>query len=105
MKIISIRIAISFFVIFIVSTLTAQEQQPLKVKEYGIGLSSFNSFSLQYRWGNEKRLYRINANLAGNTSFGNGSQTSSATRDTLSNSTTSSNSGKSPINLSCGLSF
>lgn len=28
-----------------------------KVSEVGIGLKNLNSFSLQYRWGNEKRLY------------------------------------------------
>ena len=57
---------------FMISILNAQEK-PAKVKEYGIGLSSFNSFSLQYRWGTDKLLYRLQGNIGANTSFGTSS--------------------------------
>jgi len=87
------------------SALVSQEL-PAKVKEFGIGLSSFNSFSLQYRWGNEKRLFRINAVIGGSTSFGNGTNNFDETRDTSyknSNSTTSKST--SPLNINGTLSF
>jgi len=87
------------------SALVSQEL-PAKVKEFGIGLSSFNSFSLQYRWGNEKRLFRINAVIGGSTSFGNGTNNFDEARDTSyknSNSTTSKST--SPLNINGTLSF
>jgi hypothetical protein len=106
MKIKAIQIAIALTAMFIVSTLTAQEQQPLKVKEYGIGLSSFNSFSLQYRWGNEKRLFRLNATIGGSTSFGSGNSNLSQGQDTMfSNSNNLTSKTSTPINFNTGLSF
>ncbi len=91
---------------FIVTKMSAQENTPLKVKEYGIGLSNLNSFSLQYRWGNEKRLYRINATLGGRGAFGSGSNSSVNNQDSLhiyNNSGTTST--KTPLNLNFGLGF
>src|ERR1019366_9243243 len=68
-----------------------QKPQLPKVQEYGIGFSSLNSYSLQYRWGNENRLYRIQGNIGGSSA--------------LKPSTTNGNPGYSPINFNFGLSF
>jgi hypothetical protein len=40
------------------------QEKPGRVKEYGLGLSGLNSFSLQYRWGNVKYLKRIAATVS-----------------------------------------
>jgi hypothetical protein len=42
---------------------TLASKQKIRVKEYGIGFTGLNSYSLQYRWGTPKVLYRINANV------------------------------------------
>jgi|ERR1700756_1486764 len=39
-------------------------QPKTKIKEYGIGFTGLNSYSLQYRWGNPKLIYRLNANMS-----------------------------------------
>ena len=49
-----------------------------KIKELGIGFTNFTSYSLQYRWGNEKRLFRV----TGTVSFTHGNQSSNFTDDT-----------------------
>jgi len=106
MKVKKIKIVIAFALILIVSTLKAQVNQPNDVKEFGIGLSSLNSFSLQYRWGNENRLFRITGTIGGTTSNGNSSNNTSDVLDTTyNNSSSTSTSNKSPINLNCGLGF
>ncbi len=85
----SIKTISTAIIIFFAINLNAQDlgmqTPPTKVKEYGIGLSNFNSFSLQYRWGNEKRLFRINATVGGSTGFGKGSNNSTTTQDTIYN--------------------
>ena len=68
---------------------TNMQGQTSKVKEYGIGFYGFNSYSLQYRWGNENRLYRLNGGIGSQTQFGN----------------TQINSSKPTGNLGGGLSF
>jgi hypothetical protein len=84
----------------------AQDQPTLpKVKEFGIGLTGFNSFSLQYRWGNEHRLFRLSGNIGGTTSAGNSSDNSSTVQDTINNGSSSTTKTTTPINLNCGLSF
>ena len=76
-----IKTVIIFLVTVIVTSLSAQESQSKtdttilksqlpKVREFGFGLNninltSFNNFSLQYRWGNEKRLYRLAGDFGG----------------------------------------
>ncbi len=82
-----------------------QKPQLPKVQEYGIGFSSLNSYSLQYRWGNESRLYRIQGNIGGLGSVGNTPNNSSTLHDTINNSSSSTNKTTTPINLNCGLSF
>ena len=85
--------------------LAAEKLQLSKVQEFGIGFSSLNSYSLQYRWGNEKRLYRIQANIGGSGSIGNSSNNSYTAQDTTNNSALSTTKTTTPINLNCGLSF
>lgn len=104
MKINTIGITIALASVLIASKLTGQDQLP-KVKEFGIGLTNFNSFSLQYRWGNEKRLFRISGNIGGTTSNGNSSDKSTTIQDTINNGSSSTAKTTSPINLNCGLSF
>ncbi|MGZ3865286.1 MAG: hypothetical protein ACXVC6_02690 [Bacteroidia bacterium] len=85
--------------------LTAQEQ-PAKIKEYGVGFSSLNSFSLQYRWGNEKMIYRVQGNLGANTAFGKSSISNSDIIDTNSNYTSTRDvKTTTPVNLNTGLNF
>jgi hypothetical protein len=55
--------------VFLVNQVIAQTAPPLKVKEYGLGLTGLNGFSLQYRWGNEQRLYRITGQLSASSAF------------------------------------
>jgi hypothetical protein len=102
MKIIKIVIASTL----VVSVLKAQEL-PAKIKEFGIGLSNFNSFSLQYRWGNEKRIFRVNATIGGTTSFGKGSSNYNAAPvdTTSSQSYTTATKTSSPLNFNTSLSF
>ena len=111
-------IIITSCILLLVSSLKAQEaittptvtpktdSLPKKVKEFGIGFTSLTAYSLQYRWGNTKRLFRVNATIGGSTTFGNGSnnstndQTTGSTNNTTGNSTTNS-----PIVFNAGLSF
>ena len=77
-KIILITVAIGS--LFFTANMQGQE---LKVKEYGIGFYGFNSYSLQYRWGNENRLYRLNGNIDSQTQFGNTQANSNKPTDDL----------------------
>ena len=105
MKINTIGITIALASVLIASKLMGQDQLP-KVKEFGIGLTNFNTFSLQYRWGNEKRLFRISGNIGETTSSRNSSNNSTNIQDTTtSNSSFFTAKTTSPINLNCGLSF
>jgi hypothetical protein len=77
-----------------------------RVKEFGIGFSGLTSFSLQYRWGNTKRLFRVNATIGGSTAFGKGSNGSTQIQDTISSSVNvNSSKTKTPLNFTAGLSF
>jgi hypothetical protein len=58
---------------------------------------------LQYRWGNENRLYRISGNISGSTSFGTTSNDNTNTDNSLSSSTNNGTT-KTPVSLSAGLS-
>lgn len=86
------------------SLLTAQEQTPAKVKEVGLGFTGLNNFSLQYRWGTEKKLYRVSGSLGGNSGFG------TTTNDYRWNDTTLTagsvkGTNKAPVDLNLWLSF
>lgn len=83
-----------------------QDQQTLpKVKEVGIGLTSFNSYSLQYRWGNDKRLFRLSGNIGGTSSSDNSTSTATTVQDTLNTTYTVTTKTTTPINLNFGFSF
>lgn len=101
-KTIGLFVALSMLQTFM---LTAQDQQELsKVKEVGIGLKSFNSFSMQFRWGNERRLFRISGNIGGTTSNENSSNNSTSLQDAINGSSSGTVKTTSPVNLDCGLS-
>ena len=77
-----------------------------KVKEYGLGFNSLNSYSLQYRWGNEKRLFRVSGNIGGNSYSRKLSGSQSAVFDSLhSISITNNDKESSPINIGGVLNF
>ena len=89
------------------STLTPKTDSLRKVKEFGLGFSSLfsTSYSLQYRWGNTKRLFRVNANIGGFTAFGKTSSSSTG-GDTISNTAnTNTGSTKTPLSVTSSLSF
>ncbi len=97
-------------VILISSNLKAQDSSSQatlpKVKEYGVGFTGLNSFSLQYRWGNEKRLFRINATIGGSTAFGKNSGNLTQAQDTMyRNNNTYTSKTTSPVNFNSSLSF
>lgn len=98
---ISLAIAASFLFL----NTFAQEVKPVKIKEIGLGLYNFQNFSLQYRWGNEKRLFRINGNLG--VSSGNGRSDTYGLRkaDTTFSSYNYGDDLKTPVNLNVGLGF
>lgn len=86
------------------SLLTAQEQTPAKVKEVGIGFTGLNNFSLQYRWGTEKKLYRVSGNFGGGSGFGT-TTNDFKWNDTTVKSGSVKGTSKSPVDLNLGLSF
>ena len=100
-KIKSFIVLISLFTFFQLDAQTPTQ----KVQEYGIGLYGLNSFSLQYRWGNDDRLFKLSGIISGINS--NGNSTSSASYiDSAYNSSSSKNStDKNPLNLNLGLSL
>lgn len=101
-KIIGITIAVAS--ILISSRLIGQDQLST-VREFGLGLSNFNNFSLQYRWGNEHRLFRLAGNIGETSSSGNSSANSYNIIDTMNTSNLSTTKTVTPLNLNCGLSF
>lgn len=98
------------FILFLSTSLffvkaQAQAVGPLKVQEYGIGLNNLNSFSLQYRWGNEKRLYRIAGVFGANSNFSN-QNTKIDYNDTNRTNYNRTVKGQSaPLNLNLGFNF
>lgn len=82
--------------------LHAQEATPARIKEYGLGFTGLNNYSLQYRWGNEMRLKRITGFFAGNSSFG---KQDYVTGTISGSTTTSSTKVKAPLQTSLGLGF
>ncbi|MFI5141295.1 MAG: hypothetical protein ACHQII_02965 [Bacteroidia bacterium] len=115
MKKLKTNLAIAFACISTV--LCAQQQTPTanptdtlatkqKVKEYGIGFTSLNSYSLQYRWGTPKLLYRINANI-GFTGLAKNDNTSGTYDQNITSysSSTTETQTKTPATLSTGVGF
>ena len=87
-------------------TLTPKtDSLPKKIKEFGIGFTSLTAYSLQYRWGNTKRLFRVNANISGSTSFGNGTNGNGNTNINGSSNSWGSTTTNSPLNCNVSLSF
>jgi hypothetical protein len=72
-----------------------------KVKEYGLGLSNLNNFSLQYRWGNESKLMRLSGNLGGFSNFGKNDQKQQNNNANSANNSTNTT----PFNLNVGLGY
>jgi len=114
----NITIIIASCILLLASSLKAQETittptltpktdtLPKKVKEFGIGFTSLTAYSLQYRWGNTKRLFRVNATITGSTAFGNGTSGNSQTNVGNGNNIDSTtNKNKTPLNFSASLSF
>ena len=104
MKIRSYTVIILVFFILPVIKMKAQDQVA-RVKEFGIGLYNLNSYFLQYRWGNEKRLVRFSGNIGGVSSLGKSSDNSITEKDTVNSGTTATTNNTIPINLNAGLSF
>jgi len=88
------------------AALTTQAQTLPKVKEFGVGFSNFDNFSLQYRWGNEHRLYRIVGSIGGYGSTGSSSNDYSSYYNASPNSvSTGTTKTDVPVSISAGLRF
>lgn len=105
MNLINIKLIAALASTIFVSTAQAQETTApvvsnTKVKEFGIGFNSLNSYSLQYRWGTEKRLFRIEGTIGGgyNDQNSNGTNLNYPTTPYQSKQST-------PLNLSSSISF
>lgn len=114
MKKLKIQLAMAFA--FATTMLCAQQQtqatdslatkQKTLVKEYGIGFTSLNNYSLQYRWGNPKLLYRINANIGFTGLLNNNNLTDTYNQGATSYSSTSNNTQvKTPVNINTAVGF
>jgi hypothetical protein len=115
----NILISISFCILFLVSSLKAQEiattptltpktDSLRKVKEFGFGFTGLQSisYSMQYRWGNTKRLFRVNGTIGSTVGFGNGFNSSTIGELFNSNTTTINSTTYSPLGINtAGLSF
>jgi hypothetical protein len=71
----TIAVAIGCMTLFSCLKIHAQELRHKhdslgKVQEFGLGFTGFKSFSMQYRWGSEKKLYRITGSIGNSSSFG-----------------------------------
>jgi hypothetical protein len=89
-----------------VATCLHMNAQTPKVKEFGLGFSGLNNFSLQYRWGNEKKLYRFSGDLGGSGNFGKSSRdVAGLGYSNVINNQTTNGKNKNPLNVSCGLNF
>lgn len=56
------KLLYSFSLILFAFSLNAQSDKS-PVKEFGIGLSGLDNFSLQYRWGNENKLHNLTGGI------------------------------------------
>src|ERR1700751_1647163 len=102
----SIKTLLVAAIIFISTALRAQDTSWMpakKVKEFGLGFSGLNAYSLQYRWGNTKWLYRINANISGFNNSGSNILDNANNGNNLTNTTR--NNTKTPLNISTSLGF
>src|ERR1700752_735528 len=105
----NLKTTLALTLLLITSVLSAQQQTTtstaaatpaLKVKEFGIGIVNLNSFSLQYRWGNEKVLCRVTGNI-GATGLTNNNNTSNTNYQNNGNSSSTSDGTqtKTPLTL------
>jgi hypothetical protein len=83
----------------LVAFTSAVNGQTPGIREFGIGLANFNSFSLQYRWGNETRLYRISGNIDG------ASSTSNQIREDSNSGNVDTHTTSDPKNINFGIFF
>lgn len=88
--------------ITIVTTQFVQGQNT-PVKEYGFGLYSLNNFSLQYRWGTEKKLFRIAGDIDLSSSKQNVNSTTLFNDSFAINSQNNNASTKNPFNIGLGI--
>jgi|GEM_PF-5014499 len=110
----NLKTTFALTLLFITSVLSAQQTTTptptatpaLKVKEFGIGIVNLNSFSLQYRWGNEKVLCRVTGNI-GATGLTNNNNTSNTNyqNNGSSSSTSDGTQTKTPLTLNTGVGF
>lgn len=98
--------AILALILFSIQTIMGQNHgvNP-KVKEYGIGIYNFNNFSIQYRWGHEKKLNRITGSLGLSNSNNKDNISSSYIQDTNVGNTTSIQNTDIPFNFRVGLNY
>jgi hypothetical protein len=82
------------------------QAQTNNIREVGIGFTGLNSFSLQYRWGNGTKFYRLTGNLGAAVSGSDGTSDSYFFQDPNNNSATNLTTRSStPLNLSFGAAF
>ncbi len=100
-----VKIFVLLTLTIIVSTMKAQDQaQSTKIKEYGIGLYGLSNFSLQYRWGNEKKLFRVSGDVGFSGLTYNNKKSNTQTQDPVTNRTYSNNyKYTTPLDFYCGL--
>lgn len=101
----TLNLVLALCAVLFVSATKAQEAAPLKVKEYGIGMTNLNGFSLQYRWGTEKRLYRVSGFIGANSGFSKNSKSVFFGNGSSSNFNSSSTFKTSPVAYSLGVGF
>lgn len=102
MELKKIKIAAALFALTAFCKLQAQEISP-KIKEVGIGFYNFNSYSLQYRWGTEKRMYRINGAVSGQNKSQKDKTSNSTSFNGQTNESNNVNGNKSPFNFNINL--
>ncbi len=104
MKIKSIKI-IALALLFNYASAFAQNE-PAKILEYGVGLNSLNSFSLQHRWGNENRIYRMTGTISGQSTNDEAKGSQTVSQDSIPSNTTLSNTeSKIPVSFNVGGEF
>ena len=98
-----VKLAALLSALLLISGLNAQDSLPKKIKEYGLGFSGLNAYSLQYHWGNEYKFQSLGLNIGAGfaNNVGNG---------VYANTTSSINSNynskdQSPYNVSFGIGY
>ncbi len=87
---------------FLFCTIHAQNS-PKKVNELGLGFTSINNYSLQYRWGNETRMFRITGSVTGLMGGSSNNNNNNIQTDTSQTSTVTKLHSSSPFNMTATL--